>query len=324
MQIFTFHTVCGHDLRVLAQFGRDRLNGCDVIASFRFSIWRPSAILNLQKCANFHLSTFCVVWVTICLFVHNFVTIGWTVAELLQVFNFQYGVHSPSWICKIYKFSSSAQFEVTICKISSRSNERLWSYCKFSISNMVAVRHLGFLKYANFHLLHGLGSRSAFSCKISSGSVEWLRSYWKFSISNMAAVRHLGFLKYANFHLPHSLRSQSACSQKISSWSVERLRSYCKFSISNMVAVRHLGIFPLNYVINCPNPQKDRPCMETRRLSHEAWMSSQRFDLYVGSRKQQTKQDSQKSQKGYISPIWGEPPLNQIQQKIAWCVISMT
>ena len=42
------------------------------------------------------------------------------------------------------------------------------SYCKFSISNMAAVRHLGFLKYVNFYLLHSLGSRSACSCKIPS------------------------------------------------------------------------------------------------------------------------------------------------------------
>jgi len=56
-----------------------------------------------------------------------------------------------------------------------------------------AVRHLGFLKYANFYIQHGLRSLSACSCKILSRSVERLRSYCKFSISQMAAVRHLGF-----------------------------------------------------------------------------------------------------------------------------------
>ena len=30
------------------------------------------------------------------------------------------------------------------------------------------------------------------------------------------------------------------------------------------------GIFPPNDVINCPVPQKDRPCVDTRRLSHSA------------------------------------------------------
>ena len=29
------------------------------------------------------------------------------------------------------------------------------------------------------------------------------------------------------------------------------------------------GIFDANDVINCPNPHKDRPCVDARRLSHE-------------------------------------------------------
>ena len=40
MRIFTFRTVCGHDLLFHAKFRRDRINGCRVIAIFRFSIWR--------------------------------------------------------------------------------------------------------------------------------------------------------------------------------------------------------------------------------------------------------------------------------------------
>ena len=84
MLIFTFRMVCGHYLRDLAKFRRDRMNGCGVIARFRFF-------------------------------------------------------------------------------------------------NMAAVRHLGFLKYANFYIPHGLRSLSACSCKISSRSDERLRSYCKFS-----------------------------------------------------------------------------------------------------------------------------------------------
>ena len=68
---------------------------------------------------------------------------------------------------------------------------------------------LGFVKYENFHISHGLGSRTACSRKISLRSVEGLQSDCKFSISSMAAVRHLGFLKYANFHLQHGLGSPS-------------------------------------------------------------------------------------------------------------------
>ena len=55
-----------------------------------------------------------------------------------------------SQICKFYH---SARFTVKMClfdKISSRSVERLRRYCEFSISNMAAVRHLKFVKYANF------------------------------------------------------------------------------------------------------------------------------------------------------------------------------
>ena len=35
---------------------------------------------------------------TICMFLQNLVVIGWTVAELLQIIDFQYGGRPPSWI----------------------------------------------------------------------------------------------------------------------------------------------------------------------------------------------------------------------------------
>jgi len=72
-------------------------------------------------------------------------------------------------------------------------------------------------------------------------------------------------------------------------------------------------------VIYRSNPQKDHPCAETRRLSHKASKSVQRFDLGVRSRKKKvrTGQDSQKkSQGGNISPIWGEAPTVPIKTKI--------
>ena len=46
-------------LRVLTKFCPDRLNGCWVIASFRFPIWRPPAIMDFQ---NMHIFTFHTVW----------------------------------------------------------------------------------------------------------------------------------------------------------------------------------------------------------------------------------------------------------------------
>ena len=59
---------------------------------------------------------------------------------------------------------------------------------------MAAVRHLEFVKYANFDIPHGLRLKSVYLYKISSQSDEWLQSYCKFSIFNRAAVRHIGFL----------------------------------------------------------------------------------------------------------------------------------
>ena len=75
-----------------------------------------------------------------------------------------------------------------------------------------------------------------------------------------------------------------------------------------------------NEDIHRPNPQKDHPCAETRRLSHKARKSVKPFDLGAGSRKKgkdRTVQDSlKKSQSGNISPIWGEAPTVPIETKI--------
>jgi len=78
------------------------------------------------------------------------------------------------------------------------------------------------------------------------------------------------------------------------------------------------GIFSPNMVTHRSNCQKDHPCVETRRLSHKAWKSVQRFDQCVGSRKKvRTGRDSQKkSQGGIISPFWGEAPTVPIETKI--------
>ena len=59
-------------------------------------------------------------------------------------------------------------------------------------------------------------------------------------------------------------------------------------------------IFP-KYGHHRSNPQKDHPCAETRRLSHKAWKSGQRFDLGALLRKKvRTGRDSQESHKVVI------------------------
>jgi len=81
------------------------------------------------------------------------------VVELLQVFEFQNGGCPPSWILKCANFHLPHglwSLSACSCKISSRSDKRLRSYCKFSISKMAAVRHLGFLKHAIFYIPYAL------------------------------------------------------------------------------------------------------------------------------------------------------------------------
>jgi len=127
----------------------------------------------------------------------NFVSIGWTVVEILQIFDFQYGGRRHLKYVKYANFNMTHGLQpksAYIYKISSRPVDRLRIYRHFLISNMAAVRHFEFLKYANFPFLHALQWQSACSCKISSRSVERLRSYCKLNIFNMAAVRHLGFV----------------------------------------------------------------------------------------------------------------------------------
>ena len=62
--------------------------------------------------------------------------------------------------------------------------------------------------------------------------------------------------------------------------------------------------------------------METRRLSHQAWKSVQRFDLGACTKKGHDKTDqSQKSQMCYISPTWAEAPTELICTEICTVVV---
>ena len=71
------------------------------------------------------------------------------------------------------------------------------------------------------------------------------------------------------------------------------------------------GILSPNDVIYRRDPQRALPCAETRRLSHKAWKSVQRFDLGAGSRKKgqdRTGQDCQKVTKALYFTYLGRSP----------------
>jgi len=72
------------------------------------------------------------------------------------------------------------------------------------------------------------------------------------------------------------------------------------------------GTFLPNDVTHRPNPKRDRPWAELRHLSQKTRKSFTRFELGVGTRKK----GQEKSQKGYISPIWGEAPTEAMYMKI--------
>jgi len=76
-----------------------------------------------------------------------------------------------------------------------------------------------------------------------------------------------------------------------------------------------LGTFPPKNVTHRSNPQKDRPWVKARHLSHKAWLSAARFELGVVTRKKGQDSTGKKSQKGYISPIWAEAPTRAIYIK---------
>jgi len=155
VEILTIHTDCSHKLHVCAKFRRGQLNGYGAIANFIFPIWRPSAILQFLKYANFNLPHFFSA--PTCMFTQNFVVIGEMIAEIMRVFYLKYGDRPPSGI-------SGENMQIltfrTLCNqnlhahASSRLVEWLRRYCEFSIFHMAAFRHLGFLKYANFNLPH--------------------------------------------------------------------------------------------------------------------------------------------------------------------------
>ena len=170
MQIFTFCAFYNGKLHVSAKFHRDLLNGCGDIAYFFLSNIAAVRHFEFLKYANFH-------------FLHglrwqsaNFVSICWTVAEILQIFHFHF---------EFVKYENLQPKSGNLYKISSQSVQRLRRNRDFLISIMAAARHFEFSKYANFHLLRGLQWQIACFCKISSWSVERLQSYYKQEIRSV-------------------------------------------------------------------------------------------------------------------------------------------
>jgi len=139
----------------------------------------------------------------------NFVAIGWMVAELLQVFNFQHGGRPPSWIFKICNFLPSARFGVTIGVImqnfvvigwtvaeilhvfdfqyGGRPPSWIFKICKFSASARFAVTICNRPPYWK--------SKTCNNCATIQTRVIMLNGcgvILQVFDFNMAAVRHIG------------------------------------------------------------------------------------------------------------------------------------
>ena len=128
---------------------------------------------------------------------------------------------------QIFTFRTVCGHDLLSCKISSQSDERLPRYCKFSISKMAAVRHLGFFcTHARDHQ--------------QSGIIAGLYHCAKFGLNRLSSFDNIEVKIFLEF-----------------SW---KLPIHAPFLGG--------GIFTPNNVINCSNPQKDRPCLDTRRLIH--------------------------------------------------------
>ena len=87
-------------MRIRAKFYANLSRRCGNMAVFRFSRWRPSAILDFQK---LEILTTHTLRRAKCVIVPNFVQIGRTVVEIQPFLIFQDGGRPPSWIFKSWK-----------------------------------------------------------------------------------------------------------------------------------------------------------------------------------------------------------------------------
>jgi len=141
----------------------------------------------------------------------------------------------------------------------------------------------------------------------------------------MAADSRIGF-DLDNIRPPTKCNCWSEVDPQIWSWwdlySFGDIASFifCRFGLKLLIHAHFLGgcggIFPPNDVTYRPDPQKALSHAETRRLSHKAWKSVQRFDLGAFPRKKERDSQTKKSQSDNNSPLWREAATVPIRTKI--------
>ena len=166
----------------------------------RFSIWRPSAILNLKK-IDFFVKFACWEW--------KFVSVYqiWSKSDNSRlrygnnaIFKMAVVRRPPSWIFENYSIGNVtyigmwAFISVPNFALIGQYSAEVWPK---TIFNMASVRHLEFDKFQFFVQFLCLECSSASVCQIWSKSLNSQLKYGDKAIFKMAAVRHLEFSKIA-------------------------------------------------------------------------------------------------------------------------------
>jgi len=150
-------------------FDRNRIiHGWDIEIKL-FSKFRPSTILNLQKLPFCHKIWICV-WFFIS--IPNFALIGQYGTKIYPKNDYQYGVRSPSWICKILIFVKCPCWEwksASVYQIWSKlDNSVLWYmdimlFSKWRPSAILNFRKLPFWSRDLYlHVILNLHSKFSF------------------------------------------------------------------------------------------------------------------------------------------------------------------
>jgi len=179
--------------------------------------------------------------------VRNFVKIGQTVAEISRflLFFFQdvgrrhVGFSSIRYF---YGRSPVGDQHMSLCQISSKSVTRLQRYGDFTVFKMVAVHHLGFVKFEVLTVGAVKGATLHQHTKFHKDRSNRCGDIAIFVIFQDGGRRHLGFSKIRNFNNRSAVRVQYASLYQVSAKSVKRLQRYGDLTVFfKMAAVRHLG-----------------------------------------------------------------------------------
>ena len=152
-----------------SKFRLNRTIWSSVIAEKWFSIWRPSAILNLvisEFLSRFHrLAQYCVC-------IPDFVKFRRFAAEIWCYNDFQNGGRPPCWIFEIWHFHHQTFVCVQTPNIVLIGQYEATSQviAKKMIFNMASVGHLEFGNFWNFLTFPSLRSKFASAYHISSYS----------------------------------------------------------------------------------------------------------------------------------------------------------